>query len=159
MSFNRQSFTTALNRMHVWLNRPDDVYRRWQGKVVVWVAWLGLLLAALNPPHGTGITICWIKLATGLPCPGCGVTRSLSCGLHGMFAESVHYHPLGLFILTLFVATAVRSLLPSIWQERIKAWMESRALAFNSCYLAFVATFIGFGIVRALIEMAHLFAP
>jgi len=137
------------------LNRPEKVYRRWQGKVVVWVAWLGLLLAAVNPPHGTGITVCWLKYSTGVDCPGCGLTRSLSCGLRGMFAESWQYHPLGLFILALFAATAVRSLLPSPWQERIKAWMEAHAFACNLFYLAFVVTFIGFGTIRALVELAH----
>jgi hypothetical protein len=115
-------------------------------------------VAALNPPHGTGVTVCVFKHCTGISCPGCGLTRSLSCGLRGMFAESWQYHPLGLFILTLFIATAIRSLLPSLWQERIRSWMESRAFIFNSFYLAFVTTFIGFGTVRALIELAHRLA-
>jgi hypothetical protein len=158
MSFIFQPVPAGCAGLFAWLQRPEKAYTRWQGKLMVGVAWLGLLLAAINPPHGTGIIVCGLKLCTGISCPGCGLTRSLSCGLHGMFAESWQYHPLGLFILALFIATAIRSLLPSLWQERIRSWMESRAFIFNSFYLAFVTTFIGFGTVRALIELAHRLA-
>jgi hypothetical protein len=155
MTFCPQNLAPVLSRINVRLSRPEKVYRRWQDKAMVWAAWLGLLLAVVNPPHGTGVTVCWVKHFTGISCPGCGLTRSLSCGLRGMFAESWQYHPLGLLILALFLLTAVRSLLPASSQERIRLWMESRAFIFNSFYLAFVVTFVGFGTVRALIEFAH----
>ena len=45
------------------------------------------------------------------------MTRSLSCGIRGMFLESWEYHPMGLFVLALFVVTAAQSLFP----ERILA--------------------------------------
>ena len=157
MKFFQQTRTGSSSRISAWLSRPETVYSRWQGKVTVCAAWLGLLLAGINPPHGTGITVCVFKLCTGISCPGCGLTRSLSCGLRGMFAESWQYHPLGLFILALFIATAIRSLLPSKWQERIRSWMESHALVCNSLYLAFVVTFLAFGTARALIECIHHF--
>jgi hypothetical protein len=72
-----------------------------------------------------------------------------------MFAESWHYHPMGLLFLALFIATAVRSLLPALWQERFKLWMESHAFIFNSFYVAFATAFVGFGAIRALLELAH----
>ena len=115
-------------------------------------AWLGLLLAACTPPHGTGTTVCWLKLCTGIPCPGCGLTRSLSCGLHGMFWESFQYHPLGLFILVLFVGIGGVSLLPRLQRERLESRIEARAIWFNAAYLIFVTAFIGFGVARALVS-------
>jgi hypothetical protein len=139
-----------------WLRRPDAVYRRWQGRTTVCVAWLGLLLAAVNPPHGAGITVCWFKVCTGLACPGCGLTRSLSCGLRGMILESWHYHPMGLPILTFFIFTAAASLLPKLWCERLARHVESRPITFNTIYLAFVVTFVGFGTMRALLQFAHV---
>src|ERR1044071_4195059 len=92
-------------RTYAWLSRSGKVHRRWQSTLTVLASWLGLLLAAITPPHGNGVTICWIKRATGIDCPGCGLTRSLSCGLRGMFVESFNYHPFGLFILALFLFT------------------------------------------------------
>jgi len=64
------------------------------GKPCLFAAWSGLFLAAVTPPHGAGFTVCWLKASTGIPCPGCGLTRSLSCALRGMFMESWQYHPM-----------------------------------------------------------------
>ena len=47
-------------------------------------------------------TLCMFRYLTGLPCPGCGLTRSCVCFAHGHFGESLAYHPLGpLVFLTL----------------------------------------------------------
>src|SRR6476659_2319873 len=108
-----------------WL-RSGNPYRHWQNRPMIAVAWVALFLAAINPPHGTGITVCWVKQFTGLSCPGCGITRSLSCGLHGMFLDSWQYHPFGLPLLAWFLATALVSLLPSAARQRIAAAMDSR---------------------------------
>ena len=80
----------------------------------------------------------WVYGTTGVPCPGCGVTRSLSCGLRGLWLESWNYHPMGLLILALFAFTAAQSLLPRAARERVTCWMQHHALAFNSAYLLFV---------------------
>jgi uncharacterized protein DUF2752 len=150
------SFSTAnklfATEFYGWLCRPGQVFHRWQSSLTVFVSWMGLLLAVITPPHGTGYTICWIKQCTGIDCPGCGMTRSLSCGLRGMFAESFNYHPFGLFVLALFLFTAVISLMPS-GRKRVAAIMEARPLLFNGLYLVFVVAFVGFGGARALIEL------
>src|SRR5262249_17002125 len=84
---------TPGERIHGWLRNPATAPRLWLAKPSVAAAWLGLALAFVTPPHGTGFTVCWFKNSTGLPCPGCGLTRSFSCALRGMFLESWHYHP------------------------------------------------------------------
>ncbi len=136
------------------LNSSGRVFQRWQGPWTVVAAWLGLFLAAITPPHGTGTTICWFKLCTGIDCLGCGLTRSLSCGLRGMFAEGFRYHPFGLFILALFLFTALLSVLPDA-RQRVAVYMEARPVFFNTLYLAFVVSFVGFGTVRGLVELAQ----
>ena len=115
-------------------------------------AWLGLFLAAITPPHGIGTTVCWVKQCTGIDCIGCGLTRSLSCGLRGMFAESFGYHPFGPFILALFLFTAIVSLMPAA-RKRVAVVMQAHPMFFNGLYLAFVIAFVGFGTVRSLIEI------
>src|SRR5215467_11057825 len=86
--------------------RTRRVSHLWLNPYSVFVSWFGLLMASITPPHGFGFTVCWIKSATGLPCPGCGLTRSLSCALRGMPVESWQYHPFGLLILGLFLCGA-----------------------------------------------------
>ena len=42
---------------------------------------------------------CTFHNLTGLPCPGCGLTRSLVAALHGDVKQSFQYHRLGLLTL------------------------------------------------------------
>ncbi len=144
----------ALVRLSQWLEEPRNASRVWLGKSSVLAAWAGLLLAVLTPPGGLGIPLCWLHGATGLPCLGCGLTRSLSCGLRGLFLQSWHYHPMGLTILALFFVIAAQSICPKSLREAVARTIQSRAVLFTSLYLAFVATFVGFGVTRALVQFA-----
>ena len=142
-----------LNRLLRWLDEPRHAGACWLGKHCVAVAWLGLGLAVLSPPHGFGVPVCWFQSSTGLPCPGCGMTRSLSCAVRGMFAESWHYHPMGLFVLLLFLLTAAQSLLPDRVHGALVRFVQARAFAFNSLYLAFVVAFLSYGVLRAFFHL------
>ena len=71
----------------------------------------GLFLVPVPPPHARlllGIPVlCPFRRATGLPCPGCGLTRALVCVAHGRIGESLAYHPLaGAVFVVLVVWTA-----------------------------------------------------
>src|SRR5262245_56924647 len=125
-------------RFLCWLNGDQGASNRWLSWPCTCAAWLGLLLAWLTPPHGTGFTICWIKGATTLPCPGCGLTRSLSYALRGLVSESWHYHPMGLMILVLFFVIAGASLLPRDCRDAVARHVESNPKFYNTLYLGFV---------------------
>ena len=43
--------------------------------------------------------ICMFHGMTGLPCPGCGLTRSISAAAHGDLKSSFSHHRLGLLLL------------------------------------------------------------
>ena len=144
-------------RLKRWLANPQHATTLWLGQHCVIVAWIGLLVAVISPPHGFGISVCWFSGATGLPCLGCGVTRSLSCGLRGLWLESWQYHPMGLFILALFGFIAAQSLLPRLARERLAQTIRHRAFFFNTVYLAFVLVFVGFGVARAICHLGTRF--
>lgn len=144
---------TSLEQIRHWLNQPQRASAVWLGKHSVVVSWLGLLLAVVSPPHGSGISLCWFQSSTGLPCLGCGMTRSLSCGIRGMFSESWHYHPLGLFVLALFIFVATQNLCAKTFQKRIARFMQNRATFFNSLYIVFVSAFVSYGFFRAMVHM------
>lgn len=51
--------------------------------------------------------ICMFHRITGLPCPGCGMTRSFICMAHGRFVEAFHYHALGPIAFAIVCAWAL----------------------------------------------------
>lgn len=63
--------------------------------------------------------ICTFRSTTGLPCPGCGLTRSIVAATHGDLNGSLAYHRLGLFTLIyVFIQFVYRLgffLIPGFW--------------------------------------------
>jgi hypothetical protein len=56
---------------------------------------------------------CLVKLALGVPCPGCGMTRATLRLLHGDVHGSVQFHPLALpGALAVLVAMVIAAWLP-----------------------------------------------
>lgn len=84
------------------------------------VACLGIFLAgALLEPavpghsglHFLGLRLpetCTFLRTTGIPCPGCGLTRSCVAAVHGRFGESLAFHPLGWAVLLYAALQAAR---------------------------------------------------
>lgn len=139
----------------VWRDRPDQIVASWFGIPSVMAAWLGLGLALLTPPHGfQGVELCWFHSTTGLPCLGCGLTRSLSCGIRGMMSESWNYHPLGLPILALFLVLTTQSLLPKRVRLGLHNFVRVRPTFFRLLYIIFVAAFVAYGGTRILLQIS-----
>jgi hypothetical protein len=42
---------------------------------------------------------CLVRIATGLPCPGCGLTRAVKAATRGHFIKAFRAHPLWLVVL------------------------------------------------------------
>lgn len=92
------------------IKRDWDSYKT--GLLVAAVIMLGISLLG----HG----LCPSKELLGLPCPGCGLTRSILLILQGRFAESWHLQPFGYAWLLLAVVFFLdRYLLES----RQKVWV------------------------------------
>jgi hypothetical protein len=54
-----------------------------------------------------GPVICPFRLATGLPCPGCGLTRSWVYIAHGDFGDAVRANPFGYLTMAAAVALII----------------------------------------------------
>ena len=71
------------------------------GLVVVGFVVLGSFVSPDERGYGTheklGLPPCGILEVTGIPCPGCGVTTSVSLAANGQFADSFVNQPFGLF--------------------------------------------------------------
>ena len=54
--------------------------------VTCFVAFTALILGAfILPTQGIGLSMCALKTTAGIPCPGCGLTRSVTGVFHGRF--------------------------------------------------------------------------
>jgi hypothetical protein len=67
-----------------------------------WIGYNGIVRAQ----GADGVSICIVRTVTGVPCPGCGTTRSVIHVLHGEVLDAVKSNPLGL------LAVAALSVLP-----------------------------------------------
>ncbi len=68
----------------------------------------GALLAVLYVSVGAfGVPVCPMVLMTGLPCPGCGMTRAAVLFLKGQWLDAWRMHPFIYALLILAAAAAV----------------------------------------------------
>jgi hypothetical protein len=61
-----------------------------------------------------GPALCWLRSATGVSCPFCGMTRSFVAFAHGGVGEAFRAHPAGPILFLAFVAAVVLALRSAI---------------------------------------------
>lgn len=126
-------------------------YRRCFGPGCVLLAWTALLLAAIHPPNGLGFSVCLLESTTGTPCPGCGLTRSVSCTLRGDLTTACQYHPFGPLFAILFAVIAITGVLPRAARTRLATAIARRERLANRLYCFLVGAFLAYGVARALV--------
>ncbi|HXE91743.1 MAG TPA: DUF2752 domain-containing protein [Terriglobales bacterium] len=128
-----------------------DVYRLMFSPLGLVVAPAMLAVAAVLPPNGLGIPLCLFRILSGLPCPGCGMTRALSSLLHGDGAAAFLYHP---FVFAVFPALAlisVHGLLPVRMRQRLRRTFEEHEARLRPLYEGLVYAFLAFGLIRMVV--------
>ena len=68
-------------------------------------------------------SLCPFYNITGLPCPGCGLTRAFVSLGHGQWLQSLHWHPLGWLIALVLACLWVRS--GVYWLRGTNLWAMS----------------------------------
>jgi hypothetical protein len=58
-----------------------------------------LLLGRIGVPQTGGFVICAFRRVTGIPCPGCGLTRAMAALARGELATAVRFHPFAPLLL------------------------------------------------------------
>ncbi len=111
---------------------------------------VGLVLSFLLPTDGLGVTVCWFKSCFELPCPGCGLTRSVTCISHLQFGKAWDYHPFGTLIYALFVANAVLLIVPKEKRQALKNRISRNDRWLRPIYMGIVLSFLTFGCLRIL---------
>ncbi len=113
---------------------------------------LFLLASVFLPPQGLGFDICLFHRLTGLPCPGCGLTRSITSLTHGNFMQAGAYHPFGLIIWLVFVALTAYAFLPAGVRARVASAAARHETAIRPAYRLFITSFIAFGVARFTLD-------
>jgi hypothetical protein len=98
---------------------------------------------------GIGGWPCPLKSATGLPCPGCGLTRASVALLRGDFATSFSLHAFAPILLCGVAAVAVAALLPAARREAFAGLVARFERRTRASYLV-VAALLLYWSVRVL---------
>lgn len=85
-----------------------------------------------DPHIETSQSLCPFKMATGFPCPGCGITKSLIFLYQGNIEKSLHYHlfaiPTVLFCLTIIILLVINLLTKKLYFRNL---IFSKKLAYG----------------------------
>lgn len=90
---------------------------------------------------------CFFNELTGLPCPGCGMTRAVSALLHGDWHTAMLYHPLSPAYFAMGVVLAASAVSPPNFRTRLVAVVQSLERRTALPALIVFATLI-FGLLR-----------
>ena len=103
-------------------------------------------IVATNPHVETSQSFCPMKMLTGLPCPGCGITKSLVFAYQGEIYKSFSFHILGFpVIFACIIAVIVLSAEIITGKEYFHSILYSRRLAY---FLAFMLG--GYHLIRTV---------
>ncbi len=105
----------------------------------------------LSPDHiEDGPVICPFRRLTGLPCPGCGLTRSWVYLAHGWWRESFLSHPFGALAVAVVLALAVAVV---VARARGVAPPDIDRIAKHPVAIGLFATWMGFAVVRLVVAL------
>ncbi|MEI7056397.1 DUF2752 domain-containing protein [Nocardioides sp. CCNWLW239] len=112
----------------------------------------GIAIATLLPAGGIedGPVLCPFRLLTGLPCPGCGLTRSWVYLMHGDLGSSLASNWFGPLLVLGVIVLAVVSVRARLAGRRPT---DLDKLVRNRVVLGAFALFLAYGTVRLLLTL------
>jgi hypothetical protein len=107
------------------------------------------LAFAVSPAQvESGPIVCPFRLVTGLPCPGCGLTRSWVYLAHGDFSEALRANPFG-YVTMAAAAVLIVAVLAALVRGRPLPPM-SRVIRTRP-FAAAVGLWLAFAVVRIIV--------
>lgn len=131
------------------------------GQLAVFVCWLALTATALmldpsKSGHGThtqlGLPPCGSVVLFHRPCPGCGLTTSITSTLHGQLLYAMKANVFGPILYGIFTAFAMIAIVS--WVRKKKMDITTRAM--NISLLVLLGVYLAFGIARFILVTNYL---
>ena len=90
--------------------------------------------------NGYPATVCPVKLATGIPCPSCGTSRSVILLLDGQPYAAIMANPLGLLALTLLILLPAWASVDILRKKEtlLQSYRQSEAFLIRNKWLVFL---------------------
>lgn len=135
--------------------KPDPwTYRALLVPSARYLAVMVMAISFVFPLDGLGVDLCVLHAMTGLPCPGCGMSRAISAISQGQFSTAVALNPFALLAWPLFLVLAVVTLAPRGVYERFEAWVSARSGPITRIYRICFTAFAAFGAIRFLLFLS-----
>ena len=113
-----------------------------------WLALAVMVVSFFFPVGGLGFDLCWLHALTGLPCPGCGLSRAVAAVSQGDFLVALGANPFVVFVWPAFLALAVLAVLPGELVRRVEAVLDRAGAPLARGYQVVLLAFVGFGALR-----------
>ena len=126
----------------------EVLFGRWSVSVAVVIVGAVCVGSALGWRAGFGIDVCWFHRLTGLPCPGCGLTRGILSLAGGDLVGALRLHPFSLAVLPYATLAATSLAWPRRVRLGVRASLERRREIFGRLYGALFGAFVGYGLLR-----------
>lgn len=137
--------------------RPSLWLLHWIGsKHLYWVVLVVIYVIAQPPEKGLGVDLCTLHRSTGLPCPGCGMTRSGANLVRGNFARAFQFHPFGYVFMPVVFGLAALSVIPSTLRLTWARRLSRRELLLRRSIQLVLWGFLAFGLIRIILVAAKV---
>ena len=138
-----------------WEAHPYEIlFGPWSLGIAATVIAGSIVLVALGGPSRLGIELCWLRRMTGLPCPGCGMTRAVCHLVQGHWTEAIGLHPFSLLVVPWALVTITSPLWAESSRLRLRRRLERHRRGFAIVYGSVVVAFVVYGFLRALAVVA-----
>jgi hypothetical protein len=112
------------------------------------LALLVMVGATFFPVAGLSVDLCPVHRVTGLPCPGCGLSRALAAASQGDFGAALGLNPFVVFVWPLFLTLALLAFAPGSVRTQVAAALDARGPRLSAAYRVVLTAFLAFGVLR-----------
>jgi len=119
-------------------------------RITAVVSLIGVIAALALPPTGLGLTTCTMLATLGVPCPGCGLTRSVTSIYHGYIVAAWQLNPFGFAFALAFALLAPLAFVTKRQMEKIKTRLRPHSRVIALVLIVLTSGLMIHGIVRAV---------
>ncbi|MDQ7821485.1 MAG: DUF2752 domain-containing protein [Candidatus Eremiobacteraeota bacterium] len=120
--------------------------------LISWGALAVLLLSFLIPSGFFKHTLCTFKVLTGLPCPGCGISRSILQISHGHFIKAFRFNPMGFPVYLFLIFCSFYNFIPQEIRDRVDSFLLRHKKACALASALFVALLLALWTIRLVMQ-------